>query len=128
MDRAMTTQAINATVGVIALLILIAGIGVAIRAHDRRRKREDEAFGLQAMMSDALMVDPRLAGLVLTPTVRPSYRSRAPMTVALSGTVPRPELREVALEVARRAVGQRGGDVLIEDHIAIDPLMSRHAA
>jgi hypothetical protein len=128
MDIAMTIQAINATIGVIALLVLFAGIGVAIKAYDSRRKREDEAFGLQAMMSDALMVEPRLSGLVLTPTVHPGHRAGSPLTVALGGTVPRPDLREVAIEVVRQAIGERRGDLRIEDHIVIDASASRHAA
>jgi len=128
MDNAMTIQTVNATIGVIALLVLILGVGVAVKAYDRRQKREDEALGLQALMSDALMAEPRLSGLVLTPTVRPSHRGASSIAVELSGTVPRPELREVAFDVARRAVGERRADIPIEDRVVIDPLMSKHAA
>ena len=80
-----TSSGGSAAMGFLVILALLVIVGVAVRLYDRKRKRDAEAVHLQAQVSDALMRDARLAGLVLTPTARvptgaaarPSSRSAA---------------------------------------------------
>jgi hypothetical protein len=82
-------------------------------------------------MSDALLEEPRLYGLAVTPTIRLSLWGKPPVTVEISGSVPQPELRELAVQVVMRAMSDHHGptDFRIEDRIVVNPYVSaRHAA
>lgn len=123
----MSNQTLDTMIVVAVLLGLLVVTGVAIKMYDRKRKREDEALALQSAVSEALLVEPRLTGSVVTPTVHASGR-RSPVTVEITGTVPRPEFREIAIQVVMRVMSQRRADFRIEDRTAVDPSRSRHAA
>src|SRR5947209_12057356 len=56
-----------APIGLVVGLLVI--IGVVVKVFDLKQKRESEAVQLQAQLSDALLREPSLAGLPLTPTV-----------------------------------------------------------
>jgi hypothetical protein len=124
----MSTQALDTTAVVVALLMLFVMTAIAIKMYDGKRKREDEALAIQARMSDALLADARLSGSSVTPTVRVPLSPKSPVTVEISGPVQRPELREVAIQLVIRMMSDRGGEFRIEDRIVVDPLMSKRAA
>jgi len=101
---------------VIGLLILV---GIAVKLYDRKRKRDAEAVHLQAQVSDALMRDAGLAGLLLTPTAH--LRGREAI-VEISGEVPDEIARETALRIAREEAARIRPDVRIEDHVRVSAL------
>jgi hypothetical protein len=98
---------------VIGLLILV---GIAVKLYDRKRKRDAEAVHLQAQVSDALMRDAGLAGLLLTPT---AHLRGGEAIVEISGEVPDEAAREAALRIAREEAARIRPDVRIEDHVRV---------
>jgi hypothetical protein len=98
---------------VIGLLILV---GIAVKLYDRKRKRDAEVVHLQAQVSDALMRDAGLAGLLLTPTAHISGREAV---VEINGDVPDPAARDMALRVAREEAARVRPDVRIVDKISV---------
>jgi hypothetical protein len=98
---------------VIGLLILV---GIAVKLYDRKRKRDAEAVHLQAQVSDALMRDAGLAGLLLTPT---AHLRGGEAIVEISGEVPDEAAREAALRIAREEAARIRPDVRIEDRIRV---------
>lgn len=102
------------------LLLLTVLLGLAVKLYDLKRKREEEAVAAQARVSDALLMDATLAGLPLTPTAHLPLWKGSPLVVEITGAVPRPELREAAVDVAMREVGRSRKDFRIEDHIAVN--------
>ena len=54
-------------------------------------------------------------------------RRIAPLTLEISGSVPKTELREAALGVARREMARSRDDFRIEDRIEVDPGFPRAA-
>jgi hypothetical protein len=112
---------------VAAMLALVVLIGVAVKLYDLKRKREEEAVAAQARISDALLMDAALSGLPLTPTAHVPLWSGTPLTLEITGSVPKTELREVALGVARREMARSRDDFQIEDRIAVDPGFPRAA-
>ena len=113
---------------VATMLFLLVLLGVAVKLYDLKRKREDEAIAAQARVSDALLMDATLAGLPLTPTAHLPLWRGTPLVVEITGAVPRPELREAAVDLARRELGRSRSDFQIEDRIAVDPAPLGHAA
>jgi len=113
---------------VATMLILVVLLGFAVKLYDLKRKREDEAVAAQARVSDALLMDATLAGLPLTPTAHLPLWRGSPLVVEITGAVPRPELREAAVDVAKREMGRSRADFRIEDRIAVDPAGIGHAA
>lgn len=112
---------------VAAILALVVLLGMAVKLYDLKRKREEEAVAAQARISDALLMDAALAGLPLTPTARVPLWSGTPLTLEITGSVPKTELREAAIGVARREMARSRDDFRIEDHIAVDPGFPRAA-
>src|SRR5436190_6034301 len=76
---------IMASILVFGLLVVV---GVLVKVFDLRRKREAEAVHLQAQISDALLRDPNLFGLPITPTAHAPLWSGTPVTVEITGEVP----------------------------------------
>lgn len=117
--------------GIFALLFaigLMVVVGIGVKLYDTNRKREDEEVALQSRLSDALLGDPSLAGLPITPTVRVPFSRRAPAVITLTGVVPSPTRREAVLQVISRVATPIRSDFRIEDRLVVDPLMSRRAA
>lgn len=107
---------------------LLAITGIAVKLYDLKRKREDEGVALQARLSDALLIDPLLAGIPVTPTVHVPVWGSSPAVVTLAGTVPRPELHDAAVQLVMREMSQARANYRIDDHIEVDAMMSRRAA
>lgn len=66
--------------------------------------------------------------LPLTPTAHLPLWKGSPLVVEITGPVPRPELREAAVDVAKREMGRSRSDFRIEDRVAVDPAGLGHAA
>jgi hypothetical protein len=112
----------------VAVVLLLAGVGVAVKLYDRSRRREVEATALQAKISNALMVETSLAGLPLTPTVQMPRWRREPVTIVLSGSVPRPALRQAAINLAIREVESTGKSCCLQDRMVVNAEWLRRAA
>lgn len=107
----------------LTVIVVMLGLGVllglAVKLYDLKRKRDEEAVAAQARVSDALLMDPTLGGLPLTPTAHVPLWKGSPLVVDITGAVPRTELRDAALDLARREVARGRSDFRIEDHIAV---------
>ena len=113
-------------VAAMALLVLV--LWSAWTLYDRSRKRAEEAAALQARISDALMVERSLSGFPLTPTVSMPLWGRGPVVVALTGSVPRPALRQAAIDLVLREVESTGRACSLQDRIAVAPVRLGRAA
>src|SRR5260370_42491198 len=81
----------GASVAILAVvLVMLLAIGIAVKLYDLKRKREDEAVSLQSHISDALLLDRSLAGLVITALAFGFLCRLSPMGIAIAGTVPTP--------------------------------------
>jgi hypothetical protein len=105
-----------AAAGFLVVLGLLVLVGIAVKLYDRKRKRDAEAVHLQAQVSDALMRDAGLAGLLLTPT---AYIRGGEAVVEISGEVPDEAARETALRIAREEAARVRPDVRILDKISV---------
>jgi hypothetical protein len=117
-----TSSGGSAALGFLVILGLLVIVGVAVKLYDRKRKRDAEAVHLQAQVSDALMRDTRLAGLVLTPTAQVATWGSGPATIEISGDVPDAATRDTVLRVAREEAARLRPDVQIVDRLGV-----RHA-
>lgn len=107
------------------VLLVIAVVG---RLLDLRRRREDEALGLQSRVSDALMLEPGLAGLAVTASMHVPLWPRKPPTLEIAGRVPTPDQHELAAKVALRTLADRADQVRVEDKVWVDPVMQERMA
>lgn len=112
----------SAALGFLVILGLLVLVGIAVKLYDRKRKRDAEAVHLQAQVSDALMRDPRLAGLVLTPSAHVPTWGSGPATIDVSGEVPDTGTRDTVLRIARDEAARLRSDVQIVDRLNV-----RHA-
>jgi hypothetical protein len=106
----------TAAAGFIVVVGLLLLVGIAVKLYDRKRKRDAEAVHLQAQVSDALMRDAGLAGLLLTPT---AYLRGGDAVVEITGEVPDTTARETALRIAREEAARVRPDVRIVDKITV---------
>ena len=115
----------------IAAVIVVAGllvvIGLAVKLFDLKRKRESEAVQLQAQLSDALLREPSLAGLPLTPTVHVPMWTGTPATIEVTGQVPRPELKDLALRLVSDEASRIRSDIKIVDRLSGVPAAAQAA-
>jgi len=109
-------------------IVVLLAIGIIGRLLDLRRRREDEALGLQSRVSDALMLEPGLSGLAVTASMHVPLWPRKPPTLEIAGRVPTPDQHELASRVAMRTLADRAAQVQIEDKVWVDPVMREHAA
>jgi hypothetical protein len=105
---------IMATVFIFGLLI---AVGLFVKMFDLRRKREDEAVHLQAQISDALLREPSLFGLPVTPTAHVPLWRGTPVTVELTGEVPGEHVREAVYRLALAEAVRIRSDVQVEDRM-----------
>jgi hypothetical protein len=114
--------------GVLAAVILIAAvlvvIGVIVKLFDRRRQREAEAVHVQAQIAEALLRDPQLFGLPVTPTAHVPWKG-SPVTVELRGQLPSEEARDTVLRIARQEAARIRPDFVIDDQLLVVPAMAR---
>jgi hypothetical protein len=105
-------------VGMLALLGLIVA---AVKIFDVRRQRNEEAMAIQGRLSDAVLMDPTLAHMTVTPTVHASFRRSSPLVVEVTGEVPATESREAIRRLIEREMAGSGRDYRIEDNVVVVP-------
>ena len=108
----------------IALLVILA---VLVKMLDLKRKREGEAVIVQSQVSDAVLREPTLFSLPITPTAHVPLWSGSPVTVEVAGCVPSDDLRQAALRVVEREATHLRSDVRIESRIDVVPTMRKSA-
>jgi hypothetical protein len=115
----------------IAAAILMVGLlvilGAAVKFFDLRRKREAEAVHLQAQISDALLRDPALFGLPITPTARVPLWRGSPALIEVSGQVPSSEVREAVIRIVQEEAARIRPDFTIQNRLAVVPTMAAAA-
>jgi hypothetical protein len=109
---------------VVFLTAIVIAVVIVARYVVTRRKRLEEALILQAQLSDAILRENPLHGLVITPKAHVPWRG-SPVTIEVVGEVPTSELRETVMRLVRAEVSRRRLDVLTEDHLFIVPPMHR---
>jgi hypothetical protein len=111
-----------------ALLVLLAAMIAVGKVYDLSGKREARAGLLEARISDSLRADPLLSRLPVVPTVSIPLWRGSPVLIAMTGSVPRSQLRHAALQVALREAMRSARSYRLDDRIMIDPAMARRAA
>ena len=101
----------------VGLLVIVA---VGVKLYDLKRKREAEAVHLQAQVSDALLRDPNIYGLAVTPTAHVPWWSGTPARLEVVGRVPTPDSREPVLRLVEQEAKRVRPDVVLVDHIEVD--------
>jgi hypothetical protein len=108
------------TATVLALLVgLLVVVGIGVKLYDLKRKREAEAVHLQAQVSDALLRDPSLFGLAVTPTAHVPWWSGTPARLEVVGRVPEPEYRDRVLRLVDQEARHVRPDVVIVDRLDV---------
>jgi hypothetical protein len=106
---------------VLVLLIgLLVIVGVGVKLYDLKRKREAEGVHLQAQVSDALLREPSLFGLPVTPTAQVPWWSGTPVRLEVVGRVPTAESRDRVLRLVEQEARQVRSDVDVVDRLQID--------
>ncbi len=113
---------------VVVVVAMLLAIGLGVKLYDLKRKREQELLSLQAQISDALILDPSLAGLPIATFASRSLWRRAPVVVTVTGPVPTPERRDAVMRLVERELSNRQPGARAEDRIVVDPLMGKHVA
>ena len=116
----MQDAAGSTAIVILLLLGLLVIVGIGVKLYDLKRKREAEGVQLQAQISDALLRDPELFGLAVTPTAHVPWWSGTPVHLEVVGRVPTPEARERALRLVEAEARQIRSDVVIADRLEVD--------
>ena len=111
----------------VMLGVLVLVLASIVKIYDARRRRADSRMAIEARISDALMSEPGLTTMPVTASVVEPAFSGTPRIV-VKGSVPNPELHDAAIGVVRREAQAHLEDAQIEDHVAVDPALARHAA
>jgi len=122
------TQSDGAMAVVILVIAMVLIIGALVKILDLKRKREGEAVVVQAQISDAVLRDPALFSLPITPTAHVPLWKGSPVTVEVAGQVPSDDLRLAALRLVEREASHLRPDVRIESRIGVVPTMARRSA
>ena len=125
---AVQSGSVTTAVVVASLLAVLVVLGALIKMLDLKRKRETEAVVVQARISDAVLRDPRLFSLPITPTAHVPLWKGTPVTVEVAGQVPSDDLREAAVGLIEREAAQMGSEVRVESRIGVVPTMARRSA
>ena len=105
---------------IVVLLALLVVVGIGVKLYDLRRRRETEGVHLQAQVSDALLRDPTLFGLAVTPTAHVPWWSGTPVTLDVVGRLPSYEARARALRVIESEARGIRPDVVIVDRMEVE--------
>ena len=116
----------STAVVILLLLGLLVLVGIGVKLYDLRRKREAEGVHLQAQVSDALLRDPGVFGLAVTPTAHVPW-SGHPVTLDIVGRVHTPEARAQVMRLVEAEARQVRPDVVIVDHLVVDASAARVA-
>jgi len=111
-----------------ALIVVLAAMILVGRAYDLSRKREAQAASLETRISRSLRADPSLSPFPIVPTVRIPLWRGSPVIIAMTGSVPRSQIRLVAVELALREAGRKARPYRVEDGILVDPTIAQRAA
>ena len=120
--------AVPTAVVVASLLGVLVVLGALIKMLDLKRKRDGEAVVVQSRISDAVLRDPRLFSLPITPTAHVPLWKGTPVTVEVTGQAPSEDLRQAAIHLVEREASQLGPEVRIESKIGIEPTVARRSA
>jgi len=113
----------------LALAVLVVGlIAATVSLYQQRRRRHAEARELERQLSAAFLRDPRLTGIVLTPTIRIPLSPGRPMEIAIAGAISRAELRAVVLQIAREETKYSEGETVLEDRLTVSSTVPPVAA
>jgi len=107
-----------------ALVLAAALLGILILTVvllDLQRKRRAQAIAIEGQLADALMREPRLTRAMITTVAHLPLTGRAAPTVELRGEVEYPELREIAVRVARQELLRYHPESVVEDRIFVAP-------
>jgi len=117
---------------VATVLVLLVGllviVAVGVKLYDLKRKRESEAVHLQAQVSDALLRDPNIYGLAVTPTAHVPWWSGTPARLEVVGRVPTPESRERALRLVEQEAQRIRPDIVLVDQLEVDAAVGTRVA
>ena len=102
---------------------LLVIVGVGVKLYDLKRKRDAEAVHLQAQVSDALLRDPTLFGLAVTPTAHVPWWSGTPARLEVVGRVPSVEAHARAMSVIEHEARAVRPDVEIVDRLETESLV-----
>ncbi len=106
---------------------LVLVLAIIVKVYDARRRRADARMAIEARISDALMSEPGLTTMPVTASLIEPAFSGTPRIV-VKGSVPNPELHDAAIGVVRREAMAHLEDAQIEDHVHVDPALTRRAA
>src|ERR1700751_291733 len=101
---------------------LLVIVGVGVKMYDLKRKRDAEAVHLQAQVSDALLRDPALFGLAVTPTAHVPWWSGTPARLQVVGRVPSVEAHARAMNLIEQEARSVRPDVVIADELQTESL------
>ena len=122
-SQAATSGGAGTTLTVFLLLFgLLVIVGIGVKIYDLKRKRDAEAVHLQAQASDALLRDPTMFGLAVTPTAHVPWWSGTPARLEVTGHVPSSEARERALRIIEAEARSLRPDVTLVDKLEVEPL------
>ena len=113
---------------VAALIVLVGAVALLVKIYKLGRKREKDASALEARLFAALHADPSFSDLAVVPTVRMPLWQGTPRQILLTGSVPRPQLRQAAAESVVQVATRSAQRYRIEDRIVIGPEAPRKAA
>jgi hypothetical protein len=123
--RALSDDPVTAVLVAAVLVMMI--LGALGRAHELRDRRAAAAIAVQGEIADALLRDPALLGLSLTPTAR-VRRWGSRVTVKVAGDVPTRALRKAAIHAAERGASELLVRVRIQSRIRVVRSRGRRVA
>jgi hypothetical protein len=119
--QAATNGGAVSTLTVFLLLFgLLVIVGLGVKLYDLKRKREADAVHLQAQVSDALLRDPTLFGLAVTPTAHVPWWSGTPAHIEVCGRVPNADARERAMRLVEQEARSVRPDIEVADRLEIE--------
>jgi len=124
--QAAPQAAASGGAGTLTVFLLLFGllviVGIGVKLYDLKRKRDAEGVHLQAQISDALLRDPALFGLAVTPTAHVPWWSGTPARIDVTGRVPSADARERAMRVVEGEARAVRPDVEIADRLEVERL------
>jgi hypothetical protein len=123
-----TEAAIGALTSLALAVLLIALVATGVWVHHERRRRWQAARDLEGQLGAAFLRDPRLTGLLLIPRVSVRLLPGRPVTIVIAGSIPSMALRPVVLQSAREELKYFEGEAMIEDRLAVSPVVPPVAA
>lgn len=110
------------------ILLLIIGIGVAVKLYDVKRRRTEENAALQSLLSEAVMLEHSIVGLPVAAFVSRSVWPRSPVVIAVRGSVPTTAVRDAVMRLVEREAFRRQPGARTEDRLQIDPRVGQEHA